>query len=133
MTDVSDSLQIFVEQRLDENKLINYLNLFLPRGVESIDSPLDDADYFLQVQEYSDGFSIGLNISWRDDQKLDIDEFELAKSIAKEFTVNVLLENSDDENNWWLIDSAGNRFVARVEELEDGITMDRSFDNVKFD
>ncbi|MCG8069774.1 MAG: hypothetical protein JAY84_18155 [Candidatus Thiodiazotropha taylori] len=130
---MSGSLQFFVEQRLDENKLINYLNLFLPRGVESIDSPLDDADYFLQVQEYSDGFRVGLNISWRDDQELDVDEFELAKSIAKEFTVNILLENSDDENNWWLIDSAGNRFVARVEELEDGITMDRNFDNVKYD
>ncbi|MCG7872268.1 MAG: hypothetical protein JAZ11_09235 [Candidatus Thiodiazotropha lotti] len=129
---MSSSLQFFVEQRLDEDKLINHLNLYLSRGVESIDFPLSDADFFLQVQDYSDGFCMGLNISWRDDQELDIDGFELAKSIAREFTSNILVENIDEENGWWLIDSAGNRFVVRVEELEDGITMDSKFDKVKF-
>jgi hypothetical protein len=118
---------------LDEDQLINHLNFLLPKGVESIDSPLSKAEYFVQSQDYSNGFSFGLNISWKDDPELDVDEFGLAQSIARKFTSNLLLENSDAENDWWLIDSVGNRFAVRVVELEDGISLDKNFDKVKLD
>jgi hypothetical protein len=125
---VSRSLQIFVERRLDEDKLIDHLNHFLPSGAESIDVPLDEAKYFVQVQYYSNGFSLGLNISWKDDPELDINQIDLAKSIATRFSSNLLLENPDSEDEWCLVDSEGCRFSVRVVELEDGISLNNDFD-----
>jgi hypothetical protein len=120
---MSRSLQLFIEKRLEEERLVEYLNRCIRSGVETTDIQVDEAEYFAQLQEYEEGFHSGLNISWRDDESLDLDEIHLAFSIAKEFNTTVLLEINDESCEWCLVDSEGAKHAVTILELDDGISV----------
>lgn len=122
---MSRSLQLFIEKSMEEERLVEYLNCRMRRGVETLDVPVDEAEYFAQLQDYEEGFHSGLNISWRDDESLDIDEINLAFSIAKEFNTTVLLELNDESCEWCLVDREGAKHAVSILELDDGIAVNQ--------
>lgn len=127
---MSKSVQLFVEKVIDEEELVKYLNEHISGGVESIDCSVDDARYFVQLQEYSEGFGVGVNISWRDEEDLGVNEKNLASNIARNFFSNVMWE-SDEDGEWYLVNSEGEIFSVGVVELEDGLTVDGNVDRIK--
>lgn len=46
---MSRSLQLFIEKCLEEKRLVEYLNSCLSRGAETLDIPMDEAEYFMQL------------------------------------------------------------------------------------
>jgi hypothetical protein len=107
---MSRSSQLFIEKSIKEERLVEYLNCCMMRGIETLDFPVDRAEYFAQLHDYEEGFHSGLNISWRDDKSLDLDEINLAFSIAKEFNTTVLLELNDESCKWCLVDREGAKY-----------------------
>lgn len=124
---MSRSLQLFIEADLEEELLINYLNNYLSHGVESIEFLRDHAEYFIQIQRYLEGFHCGLNISWKDDNFLDINEKNLAGSIAQYFDTTVLFEPEDiflpNEREWCLISNMGKGYAVNIVEHNDGLVV----------
>lgn len=118
---MSRSIQIFVECTLCERVLIDYLNSIIGGGVESLSFPVDEALYFAQVLDYEDGYCLGLNISWKDDVLLNLDEMEIATAVASKFGTSVLFELGDNQNQWCMIDRSGARSIVNVVEVNDGI------------
>ncbi|MGE0085050.1 MAG: hypothetical protein AB7S75_11590 [Desulfococcaceae bacterium] len=119
------SLQIFIEKRLEEATLIDCLNNILSFSVESLDIPIEEAEYFIQLQDFSVGFHSGLNISWRDDKALDIDENALTLLIAKTFNTKVLFESGVEKVKWCMVDENGRKYEVSILEMEDGICINR--------
>ncbi len=127
-------VQIFIDKTIDESCLIEYLNQYTLGGFASIDNPADNASYFIQLVDYSEGFKTGLNISWADSKRLAIDKTNLVEYLASELMANVLWEETDIdygyEGKWFLTDNKGHHFAVRVQDLKDGIGVDTKIGKV---
>jgi hypothetical protein len=107
--------------RGDEPALLEVLHALLPGGVASLDVPRDDATYFAQVLEYTEGFRTAVNLSWRP-VEVGLDEADLGPALARRLGARVLWE-SNTEGSWSVAHPDGQVQAVTVVELDDGVTV----------
>ncbi|MBL4900935.1 MAG: hypothetical protein JKX76_15105 [Colwellia sp.] len=123
---MSRSLQLFIESSVDEIALINFLNSDLKLEAETLTFPKSTAKYFVQLQEYSQGFLCGINVSWKD-STLDVNEIEFASALATKFLTRIVFESESaplaGKSEWLLIDSFNKQYSVNVVECDDGLVV----------
>ncbi|MEC4722591.1 hypothetical protein RY831_25835 [Noviherbaspirillum sp. CPCC 100848] len=119
----TQSLQIFLNQGKPEQDLLIFLGSLLGFLVESTDCEIPNATGFVQVTDYIQGFKQGLLITWPSTAQLSLEPAEIARSIATNLDVSVLLESELDENGWILASPSGQLKKTTVTYLDDGIDL----------
>lgn len=118
---MTHSVQLFVELPRGEAALVEVLTELLPGGVASLDIPRDDAPYFAQVLEYSEGFRTAVNLSWRPGVEVGLHETDLGPALARRLGARVLWES--DTGAWSVAHPDGQVRAVTVVELDDGVTV----------
>ncbi|WP_078326604.1 hypothetical protein [Mycobacteroides salmoniphilum] len=120
----------------------NYMNFYVERAasdapvvmacakacglaLESDGHPVDDADGYVQITEYTDGFEMGLCIIWPPTAPMPRPQEAVAQTIAHELRQRVLFDiddaSADSGERWILATPDGAASTVDVVEYEDGV------------
>ncbi|MUM17148.1 MULTISPECIES: hypothetical protein [unclassified Mycobacteroides] len=120
----------------------NYMNFFVERPasaasvlracatacgllLESDDHPVDDADGYLQITQYTDGFEMGLCIIWPPTSPVTRPQEAVAQAIADELRQRVIFDvedaNAESGERWILATPGGTVAEVDVVEYDDGV------------
>lgn len=132
---MADSMQFFLNTKVDVDDLIDTLSHLLNVQVETLEQPHREAKAFLMLIDYQDGFPLGLTISMQPDVVDQHDSLAIAKHLAMHYNTLVatdLPENSPNVHlpyHWCLIQPDGVMFeVAEDTSLDleerDGLVLD---------
>ena len=116
-----NSIQFFIERLVDEETLLNTFSLVSGKRFESLEFSTGDFCYFVQFQEYSSGFRLGVNVVSKDEDKIEMCESEFLRRIVSKIGTRVLYESRDDE--WTLVECSGELNLVNVDENEQGISL----------
>lgn len=120
----TNSIQIFIKEKKDEQAIFLALGKGLGFHIESIDFPSIDARGFAQVTYYSQGWSQGILVTWPSNLRPSKHLDEIVKDIAIHLQTAILLEPID-ANHLWLCAHADGLLTRRsVTYLDDGIDID---------
>lgn len=121
------SILLYIEKKIPERDVLNFLNNCLPYEVESASHRNEKARYLLLFIEYSEGFHTCLDLGWPDDDELNIRDIEIATRLAVHFGTRVLFEPDailmPNGLKWCMIDNEKLRYAVNIIEFEDGFTM----------
>ena len=118
---VAKSIQFFLRDGRKEADVLRVLGDALGFIVESTDVKFEDALGFLQVDEYESGFNQGYLVSWPDSVVWQGTARDVVCKLAARLDTDVLLELTDDSDQWLLTSPNLDQSVVSVVMLDDGI------------
>lgn len=118
---MAKSIQFFLRDGREEADVLRVLGDALGFIVESTDVNFEGALGFLQVDDYGSGFNQGHLVSWPDSVVWQGDARDVACKLAARLNTDVLLELSDDSDQWLLTSPNLDQKVVSVVMLDDGI------------
>jgi len=114
------SMQLFLAEDRPDERVLAVLGGALGIVVETLDLPNPRALGFVQESLHSDGFRKGLLVSWPDGVEVAASAREVARAIARELDVRVLLEG-DSDDGWLLVQADGAVVRTPIVVLRDGV------------
>lgn len=118
-----NSITIFIRIRISELEILKFLENFLKMAIGSVEMDNDNAEYFLQHIEYSEGFKTMVCLTGPTRKEYYLDEKKISKAISQTYKTKTLIEieSSTNEPKYLLIDENGEEKYVNTIELEDGI------------
>lgn len=125
----------------------NYMNFFVERPasgasvmqactaacgipLESDDYPVDEADGYVQITQYTDGFAMGLCVIWPLTAPVTRSQEDVARAIAHALRQRVLFDVEDpaeDSGERWILAAPGGTVsTVHVVEYDDGVGLAES-------
>lgn len=124
MTD-SNYMNFFVERVASDMPVVIACTTACGFTLESDGHPVDDADGYVQITEYTDGFEMGLCIIWPPTAPMTRSQEAVAQTIAHELRQRVLFDIEDPSaesgERWILATPGGAASTVGVVEYEDGV------------
>lgn len=120
---MNNSITIFIYTKVSELHILEFLENTLRIVIASIEKDNDNAKYFLQHIDYSEGFKTMICLTGPDVKEYHLDEKKISRVISEIFRTKTLIElvNTTNEFEYLLIDENGNEKFVNTIELEDGI------------
>ena len=118
------SIQLFFRSARPESELLRVLAQFIGIAVECVDIPVPDAVGFAQFTQYTEGFVLGVLVSWPPHVSLELNEISLVERLAGHLKTEVLLESIKLPDRWLLAKQNGCAADARVRYLDDGVELE---------
>lgn len=109
-------MQFYIDGKVAEMDLIDFLSSKLGYKVETLDCPDKRAEIFLMITEYEEGFVTGINVSWNKDITIDVERIDLAKGLARYFDKTIATDLPRDHPlgvdpyYWCVVEPDGNVF-----------------------
>lgn len=124
MTD-QNHMNFFVERPASEASVVAAGTRACGVALESDGHPVDDAQGYVQVTEYKNGFEMGLCIIWPPTSPVTRTQEAVAQNIARELRQRVLFDVEDPGaetgERWILAAPDGAISTVDVVEYEDGV------------
>ncbi|MFD6198104.1 hypothetical protein ACFWE3_15550 [Mycobacteriaceae bacterium NPDC060252] len=124
MTD-PNYMNFFVERVASDMPVVTACTKACGFTLESDGHPVDDADGYVQITKYTDGFEMGLCIIWPPTAPMTRSQETVAQNIAHELRQRVLFDIEDPSTEsgerWILAIPGGAASTVDVVEYEDGV------------
>ncbi|WP_078310873.1 MULTISPECIES: hypothetical protein [unclassified Mycobacterium] len=124
MTD-PNYMNFFVERAASDAAVVMACTKACGLALESDGHPVDDADGYVQITEYTDGFAMGLCIIWPPTTRMPRSQDAVAQTIAHELRQRVLFDiedaGADSGERWILATPGGAASTVDIVEYEDGV------------
>ena len=109
------TIQFLIEKYRPEEDILSSINSILTTPVTSTNFDVPDSVGFMQLNEYSEGFSQSALLSFPVSVLVKIDEEDLVKKLANSLNARVLLQpDGDDEENPWALASPNSPVLEKV-------------------
>jgi hypothetical protein len=131
-------MQFYLSKMVDEDDLINCLSDILGLKIETLDKPNDQAQAFVMITVYDNGFPMDITVSWKQDVMPQNNYLSIAKKLANYYKILVatdLPESHPDQSDpyYWCVAEPGGNLVEMVEDISkerDGLVLDNNFKKI---
>lgn len=117
------SVLMLLEESREEKDILDLLSKLFGFNMSAIDVEDADAQGFLSLLPYDDGFKQSLFITWFSKKASPVNSFvDIAKGVAQGLKVAVLLEEPFTERERWILFKPDGSFSdVLIRELEEGV------------